>query len=554
MGKESVSGIGGTALRKTTPHGAVKVLDVRPVGRVWPAEHARHSVLPGVARDIEDGLDPRRFEAVQTADETSLNSSLPAMGDAVSQPLRALEIESRELEARKVRTLVSYVEDFKSTRQWDRRAAGIDGRDVVTAVDNQGEMWRYWTEERQAHTDEDAGIMYAAQALGWSEYRTARLYDNAVTSRDDLPKLWDWFCQARVSVLAMGKVAQAARKLTQQKSLAKLDAQAPAAAAQLRPTELDQWLKRFLAELEPEQHAMRFAEAARQRYVSVRPAEDHDGMSILTSLLPTVTAQAIAGKLRAMARSHMQPVAHNPVIVEPPGPRSDAWEPSPDVPEEAVAAGFTVSEEDWLRDQVEEAFAGMHNELPATAPELPPQAPPKAYVDGDQRSLAQREADLLCSWLLSAEHTEELAIDAQIGLLVPIETLAEGSPAPGTTCDRSDAVPAEVLRQLIGDPANRIRWHSMSIAAALSGRTMDEFDVLAHTYSGYQAPAILRQALRFRDGVCQAPGCAVAADRGDIDHVVPWPEGATRADNLEVLCRRHHRIKTAGHRFTIAPD
>lgn len=534
--------------------GALKVLGVQPMGHVWSAEGDRRSVLPGVARDIEDGLDPRRFEAVHTADEASLNGSLPAMGDAAAQPLRALEIESRELEARKVRSLVGYVEEFTSTRQWDRRTAGIDGRDVVTAVDDQGELRRYWTEERQALADEDAGIMYAAQALGWSEYRTARLFDNAVTARDDLPTLWDWFCQARVSVLAMGKVAQAARKLTQQKSIAALDAQAPAAAARMRPTELDSWLKRLLAELEPEEHAMRFADAARRRYVSVRPAEDHDGMSILTSLLPTVTAQAIAGKLRAMARSHMQPVAHNPVIVEPPGPRSDAWEPSPDVPEEAVAAGFTVSEEDWLRDQVEEAFAGMHNESPAAAPELPPQAPPKAYVDGDQRSLAQREADLLCSWLLSAEHTEELAIDAQIGLLVPIETLAEGSPAPGTTCDRSDAVPAEVLRQLIGDPANRIRWHSMSIAAAFSGRISNEFDVLAHTYSGYQAPAILRQALRFRDGVCQAPGCTVAADRGDIDHVVPWPEGATRADNLEVLCRRHHRIKTAGHRFTTPTD
>lgn len=532
----------------------MKVLNVRPMAHSWSAESAPSAVLPGVARDIDDGRDPCRFEPVQAADEVSLNHWLPTMGDAAAQPLRRLEIESRELEARKVRSLVNYVEDFMAVRRWERRAAGIDGREIVTAVDDQGEMWGYWTEERQARTDEDAGVMYAAQALGWSEYRTARLYDNAVTARDELPKLWEWFGAAYVSVLAMGKVAQAARKLTQKKSIAELDAHAPEAAARLRPTELDHWLKRFLADIEPQEHAVRFADAVRHRYVSVRPAEDHDGMSILTSLLPTVTAQAIAGKLRAMARSHMQPVAHNPVIVEPSPPRSaPAEQRSPEAPAEMVAAGFTISEEDWLRDQVEEAFADVADELPPASEARKPHLP-QAYVDGDRRSLSQREADLLSSWMLSAEHTEELSIDAQIGLLVPLETLTEGSAVPGLTCDRSDAVPAEVLRQLISDPANRIRWHRMSIAAARSGRTADEFDVLAHTYSGYQVPAILRQAVRFRDGVCQAPGCAVAADRGDIDHVLPWPEGATRAENLEVLCRRHHRIKTAGHRFTTLPE
>ncbi len=33
---------------------------------------------------------------------------------------------------------------------------------------------------------------------------------------------------------------------------------------------------------------------------------------------------------------------------------------------------------------------------------------------------------------------------------------------------------------------------------------------------------------------------------GDLDHVVPWPDGPTTVANLVALCRRHHRLKTSG--------
>lgn len=49
-----------------------------------------------------------------------------------------------------------------------------------------------------------------------------------------------------------------------------------------------------------------------------------------------------------------------------------------------------------------------------------------------------------------------------------------------------------------------------------------------------------------RDGGCVFPGCGRDARSGDLDHIVPWPRGATRPDNLAPLCRRHHRAKTAG--------
>ena len=53
-------------------------------------------------------------------------------------------------------------------------------------------------------------------------------------------------------------------------------------------------------------------------------------------------------------------------------------------------------------------------------------------------------------------------------------------------------------------------------------------------------PPALRRALQARDQRCRFPGCH--ARRCDVHHVQHWADGgATRLDNLVLLCRRHHR-------------
>ena len=53
-------------------------------------------------------------------------------------------------------------------------------------------------------------------------------------------------------------------------------------------------------------------------------------------------------------------------------------------------------------------------------------------------------------------------------------------------------------------------------------------------------PPALRRALLARDRQCRFPGCN--ARRCDAHHVEHWADGgATRLDNLVLLCRRHHR-------------
>ena len=59
----------------------------------------------------------------------------------------------------------------------------------------------------------------------------------------------------------------------------------------------------------------------------------------------------------------------------------------------------------------------------------------------------------------------------------------------------------------------------------------------------YRPSRRLVTLVRARDRRCRFPGCTVAAVFCDLDHVRPWPQGPTSADNLLCLCRRHHRIK-----------
>ncbi|GAB3010620.1 hypothetical protein GCM10023080_091490 [Streptomyces pseudoechinosporeus] len=64
-----------------------------------------------------------------------------------------------------------------------------------------------------------------------------------------------------------------------------------------------------------------------------------------------------------------------------------------------------------------------------------------------------------------------------------------------------------------------------------------------------------------RDQYCAFPTCRMPAHRCDLDHIEPFdhahPErgGQTVPDNLQPLCRRHHRLKThhPGWRVTRDP-
>jgi hypothetical protein len=160
----------------------------------------------------------------------------------------------------------------------------------------------------------------------------------------------------------------------------------------------------------------------------------------------------------------------------------------------------------------------------------------KPQEPGDDRTVGQREADLLVVWCLDSE-AERSAISANIAVTIGADVLAGANPGFAESSDGSWAVPADWITDVIATGSTF--WHRVITDPV-------DDDVLSHEYLGRFAPDILDIALQFLHGTCQAPGCMVPAGRCDIDHRIPYPAGPTHGDNLGPLCRRHHSMKGHG--------
>ena len=120
-----------------------------------------------------------------------------------------------------------------------------------------------------------------------------------------------------------------------------------------------------------------------------------------------------------------------------------------------------------------------------------------------------------------------------VHVTVPAATLLGLSEEPGLLAgfgaipaDQARAVAADGLwRRVLTDPAGR--------ALEIGERT-------------YRPSAHLAALVRSDHPACSAPWCGRDARRCDLDHVVPWPRGATERGNLHPACPRDHRLKHSG--------
>ena len=129
-----------------------------------------------------------------------------------------------------------------------------------------------------------------------------------------------------------------------------------------------------------------------------------------------------------------------------------------------------------------------------------------------------------------------------IGVVVSIQSLFGFTDTPGELADGSAHVPATLIRELAGQPGTLF----YRLLTDPTGYLLDVTE-LGRFPSGRLAAAV-----RFRDGVCTNPICHASADRCDLDHVVPHPEGPTAGTNLDPKCRHDHRAKThAGFTTTL---
>ena len=99
------------------------------------------------------------------------------------------------------------------------------------------------------------------------------------------------------------------------------------------------------------------------------------------------------------------------------------------------------------------------------------------------------------------------------------------------------AIPASIARELAADA----KWRRF-ITDPITGSLLD------YGRQHYEPPQALVDFQMARDRTCRFPGCRQPARISDIDHAQPWEEGGSTApENLGVLCRRHHRLKTHGN-------
>ncbi|MCV7044668.1 DUF222 domain-containing protein [Mycobacterium frederiksbergense] len=137
-----------------------------------------------------------------------------------------------------------------------------------------------------------------------------------------------------------------------------------------------------------------------------------------------------------------------------------------------------------------------------------------------------------------SEPAEPAARNESIAPAARTESAATTEPAAPATCNPSPAVtldgaiiPAAMLAELI--------------AAGATIKPLSEIADLP-AEPRYRPSTALTAFVRMRAMTCSFPGCNRAAHRCDLDHLTPWPAGATHPGNLGPLCRLHHLIKTFG--------
>jgi len=150
----------------------------------------------------------------------------------------------------------------------------------------------------------------------------------------------------------------------------------------------------------------------------------------------------------------------------------------------------------------------------------------------DGRSIDQRRADALVDLVLGVTQP---TTTTEVLVTMTAETLAGTSTEPGELVGYGP-ITATHARELAQDA----RWRRL-----LTDPTGHLLEVSPTTY---RPSKTLTRYIKTRDLTCRFPGCrrtTTGTNSGtDLDHTTPFPHGLTTPDNLAVLCRSHHQLKT----------
>ena len=368
---------------------------------------------------------------------------------------------------------------------------------VAVAGDEPTKAENLWTGVDEAERDEVAAAL--------------RLSGNTAQSRIDVARTLVNNLPNTCSALASGEISSAHATVIARESAAAIDKginpilieqielEALAHSEFHTPAQVANKVRTLLAQLAPAafEEAVEYARDCRR--VNLYP--EADGMATLVALLPAPDAQTIMLAIDKLARKFQEHDREKAAGI--------------DTVRETAAAIDTVRETADGIDTVRETSATFKTIDAYRADALTLFATNYLATSADE----------------SLNHRRPVTLNLTMDLPTALG-LAEN---PGQLAGFGP-IPASVARELAADA----KWRRF-ITEPVTGALLDYGRLI------YEPPQPLVDFLLARDRTCRFPGCRQPGRLADIDHADPWESGgSTNLENLGLLCRRHHRLKTHG--------
>ncbi|AMM31386.1 hypothetical protein SA2016_0696 [Sinomonas atrocyanea] len=300
------------------------------------------------------------------------------------------------------------------------------------------------------------------------------------------------------------------------------------------PAALTRRLRRLVEDHADEPLTARKAHAAAGRRVDLDPAPD--GMCWLTAYLPLEQGAAIDTRLEAIARSLQAPDEARTLAQLRADAFADLLTAGTTVPAgTAVPGGITGVR--GTTGAGDTAPAAGHPMAATAAEPAIPGAPAKSAGSAKSAGPAKSAGSAKSTGSARPAGPAGSGVRCEVVLVLPAATAAGTSETPAELLGYGPVDPA-AARLLAAQAATWTRlWADPATGAPLAiGRAR------------YAPTAAMRRYLGARDATCRFPGCDRPAPTTEADHTTEWHAGGhTAADNLALLCREHHRLKTRGH-------
>ena len=154
----------------------------------------------------------------------------------------------------------------------------------------------------------------------------------------------------------------------------------------------------------------------------------------------------------------------------------------------------------------------------------------------DGRTSDQKRADVFADLGAAMLQTAPVTWQGRrpaIQVSVALSTLLGADEQPGDLAGYGP-IPAALAREIAHDPTGTWR----RLVTDPLGR------LIRCGTERYRPPAALRDHVIAEHATCTFYGCRRQGCRGELDHVIPWPEPpGTVAENLQTPCKRHHDLK-----------